>query len=259
MTKENKLNLEKQGYCILKNAVEESRIDKINEVLPSIFKEHQRIRSNNNNAIKSNGVALNALVSDHVFIDLLESFLKSGLIEELEDSFFKGKCIVNSLTALNNIPNETKVFHKNIHRDIRFFSGAIPIMLNMLIMLDDFTDENGATLLLPNSHKISKAPSENFFNKNHVKACGVAGDIVIWNSNLFHASGVNSTNKSRRALPITLSLPSYKQLLDYPRALGYEKTDLFCEEMQTLLGYNARVPASLNEWYFSDKKRLYKN
>ena len=258
MTKENKLNLENQGYCILKNKIEESFIDKINEVLPPIFKDHQRIRSKNNNAIISDGVALNALVSDHIFIELLDFFLKSGLIEELEEYFFKEKCIINSLTVLNNIPTETKVFHKNIHRDIRFFSGDIPVMLNMLIMLDDFSEENGATLLLPNSHKISKTPSEKFFNKNNVKACGDKGNIIIWNSNLFHASGVNSTNKCRRALPITLSLPSYKQLLDYPRALGYDKADLFSEKMKTLLGYNSRVPASLNEWYFSDEKRLYK-
>jgi hypothetical protein len=49
-----------------------------------------------------------------------------------------------------------------------------------------------------------------------------------------------------------------KQLLDYPRALGYDKMDLFTYEMQRFLGYHSRVPSSLNEWYQPEENRFYK-
>jgi ectoine hydroxylase-related dioxygenase (phytanoyl-CoA dioxygenase family) len=49
-----------------------------------------------------------------------------------------------------------------------------------------------------------------------------------------------------------------KQLLDYPRAIGYDKMDTFTHEMQQFLGYHSRVPASLNEWYQPEDKVFIK-
>lgn len=78
---------------------------------------------------------------------------------------------------------------------------------------------------------------------------GKAGDIVIWNSNVYHASGINKTQNDRIALPITLSLPYYKQLLDYPRAIGLERKSDFGTDMQRLLGYHSMMAPSVKEWY----------
>jgi hypothetical protein len=36
-----------------------------------------------------------------------------------------------------------------------------------------------------------------------------------------------------------------KQLLDYPRAIGYDRMDSFPIKLQQFLGYHSRVPASL--------------
>lgn len=49
-----------------------------------------------------------------------------------------------------------------------------------------------------------------------------------------------------------------KQLLDYPRALGYNEINKFNPKLQQLLGYYSRVPSSLNEWYQPEEKRFYK-
>ena len=125
-------------------------------------------------------------------------------------------------------------------------------------MVDDFTVENGGTLLLPYSHLIEEKPTRKFWEENCINMTGRAGDIILWNSNIFHASGINKTTQIRRGLPITFSLPYYKQLLDYPRALGYDRKDEFNEKIQQLLGYNSRVPSSLNEWYLPTDKITYK-
>lgn len=250
--------LEKNGYCIFENAIDTLWINKINSVLPDIFAEHEAIRRKNNNPITSKGIAMNALVGNKIFFDFLEELFRLNIIEWIEKNYFNGSCILNSFTALNNIPGEVKVFHKKIHRDIRGFSSNIPLMLNMLVMLDDFTIENGATLVLPGSHLYEVSPNDDYFRLNSNAVVGCAGDIVIWNSNLFHASGINTTKSIRRALPITFSLPYYKQLLDYPRAIGYNKYGSFNENMRKLLGYESRVPESISEWYAPSDKLLYK-
>mgnify|MGYP001035309202 CR=1 FL=1 len=254
-----KESLQKKGYAKFKKGISTEWVQKINEALPQIFEEHESLRRANNNPITSNGFAMNALIGNSIFFDFLQHLIDNKIIDWIEENYFRDKCILNSFTALSNIPGEDKVFHKKVHRDIRGFSSDVMLMLNMLVMLDDFTLENGATLLLPKSHLCVEAPSHEVFKSNSIPAIGVAGDIIIWNSNLFHASGTNNSHKVRRALPITFSLPYYKQLLDYPEAIGNEKRNLFNEKMRKILGYDARVPKSVSQWYAPSDKLLYKN
>ena len=125
-------------------------------------------------------------------------------------------------------------------------------------MVDDFTVENGGTYLLPESHLEERKPSNEEFSSKAVQATGKKGDILIFNANIWHASALNTTQENRRAIPITISKPFMKQLLDYPRALGYDNVNSFSKELQELLGYHSRVPASLEEWYQPQDKRFYK-
>lgn len=131
-------------------------------------------------------------------------------------------------------------------------------MINCLVMIDDFTTENGGTYLLPKSHLEERKPSDEEFYTNAIQATGKRGDILIFNANVWHSSAPNKTQQHRRAIPITISKSFMKQLLDYPRAFGYDKMDTYDVELQQLLGYHSRVPASLSEWYQPEDKRLYK-
>lgn len=250
--------LSENGFFKFKKIISSDWINKINTALPDIFIEHEKIRRQNNNPISSKGVAMNALVGNDLFYAFLIYLINLGLINKIEQNFFKTSCILNSFSALSNISKEDSVFHKKIHRDIRGYSGNIPIMLNMLVMLDDFTVENGGTHLYKGSHlnEFHDLIDEDFKKKLYV-ATGKAGDVLIWNSNLLHASGVNTTDYERRALPITFSLAYYKQLLDYPRAIGYDNIPSNMA-LSKLLGFNSRIPSSINEWYAPQSELLYK-
>ena len=85
-----------------------------------------------------------------------------------------------------------------------------------------------------------------------------AGSIVVFDSNLWHAAGENKTERPRRALTLAFTRPFVKQQLDYPRALGVERAATLSPELRQLLGYNARVPASLDEWYQPPERRMYR-
>ena len=251
-------NLETKGYTILRDYVSKEWLEAFKLALPKLFKEHADIRKKNNNGIISDGVAMNVLASDDLFIEFLQEMIDRDLIKDIEEHYFKGNCILNSFTALNNLPSESKLFHKNVHRDIKAYSGNTPILLNMLVMVHDFTLENGATLLLPYSHLKEERPTEEFWDENKVSITGKAGDIIIWNANIFHASGINKTLNDRIALPITFSPPYYKQLLDYPRALGLKRQSEFNSKMQELLGYHSMSHSSIEEWYIPRNTTLYK-
>ena len=249
--------LKDKGYTILRNKISQDWLSNLKSGAHKAFEEHRQIQIRNGNDIHTEGVALHVLLSDPVFIEFLGELNRVGIIEEIEREFFGSKFIMNSMSALNNLPTGVN-FSGKIHRDIRFYSDDVPLMLNALILLDDFTEDNGPTLLLPYSHTKKEQPSDDYFFSHCEKAIGKAGDVLLFNANTFHCSSPNRTTKGRMGLPITFTKSSMKQLLDYPRALGYEKMDSFDEDIQRLLGYHSRVPASLDEWYMPAEDRLYR-
>jgi ectoine hydroxylase-related dioxygenase (phytanoyl-CoA dioxygenase family) len=257
MTKKQSQELKEQGYTIIRNQIDEKWLDLLSNEMDKAFQEHRSIQLYNKNDINSGGVALHVLLSSPLFVEFLQTLIENGFIQSLQDSFFHSKCILNSLSALNNLPNQPN-FSAIVHRDLRFYSGNFPIMLNCLIMVDNFTIDNGGTYLLPGSHLEERKPTDEEFFANAYQATGKRGDILIFNANVWHSSAPNTTQDNRRAIPFTISKSFMKQLLDYPRALGYDKINSFTYEMQQFLGYHSRVPSSLNEWYQPEVNRFYK-
>ena len=257
MKTENIIELKDQGYTIIRNLIDDKWLDLLRDGLDSAFIEHRQTQLNNGNDIHTDGVALHVLLSNPIFISFLEQLQKTGFFNFLDESFFDSKCIINSFSGLDNLPNQPN-FSAIVHRDLRFYSGNFPIMINCLLMVDDFTIENGGTYLLPYSHLEERKPSDEEFFQNAIQAIGKRGDMIIFNANVWHSSAPNTTQDHRRGIPITVSKSFMKQLLDYPRAIGYDKMDEFDSKLQQLLGYHSRVPASLDEWYQPEDKRFYK-
>jgi ectoine hydroxylase-related dioxygenase (phytanoyl-CoA dioxygenase family) len=77
---------------------------------------------------------------------------------------------------------------------------AWPVRLNLNIVLDEFTNENGATLVVPGSHKLLHKPDPYLNEAGLKKLTAKAGSLVIWTGHLWHKSGSNETTKPRAAL-----------------------------------------------------------
>jgi ectoine hydroxylase-related dioxygenase (phytanoyl-CoA dioxygenase family) len=156
------------------------------------------------------------------------------------------------MNARNNRP-----YVQNIHRDVRSFMGNEKVMVQMMVLLDDFTHENGATYMLSGSHKIAAKPEEDYFYEHADRAIAKKGSIILFDSNIWHAAGKNNTDGNRRVLTISYTKPQFKQQFDYPRFLGYEFGESLSEGLRQILGYKSRIPATLDEYYQPLNKRMY--
>lgn len=72
-------------------------------------------------------------------------------------------------------------------------------------MLDDFTEQNGATLLVPRSHLSHQVPKQvldDIFapHPEEVVMTGRAGDVLVFNGHCWHRGGQNRTNGTRLAI-----------------------------------------------------------
>jgi ectoine hydroxylase-related dioxygenase (phytanoyl-CoA dioxygenase family) len=207
-----------------------------------------------------NGVAADADRTVHHLVGLKPSFLdyidaSEPLMPYLEH-YFRGRCTLNSFGGAINTRGH-KSYAQRIHRDIRSYSGDMPLLLNSLVMLDAFTPENGATYMMTGSHKSAEKPDEAAFYAGAERAVGPAGSILMFNSNVWHAGGANTTDQPRRSVTPMYCKPFIKQQYDYPRAVGYDRAADFAPHTRQILGYNARVPADLEEWYQPPARRMY--
>ena len=83
-------------------------------------------------------------------------------------------------------------------------AGDPSYVVNSLWMLDDFTPDNGATRVVPGTHKM-RAPRFYLDNPldqhpDEVKVTGSAGTVVVFNSHLWHGGTNNTSGRVRRAL-----------------------------------------------------------
>jgi len=90
---------------------------------------------------------------------------------------------------------------------------------NSIWLIDDFTQANGPTRVVPGSHRSAQLPREVMADPfgphpGEVKVLGEAGTVVIFNSHLWHGGTRNATDRPRRALHSYFCRRGLKQQLD---------------------------------------------
>lgn len=93
--------------------------------------------------------------------------------------------------------------HQQLHRDL---STQRPgDIANALVFFDDYGPDNGATRIVPASHR--PAPGEPPFDfsdeSRTVQLSGAAGDILVFDVDLVHAGSLNISGTRRRSLLIS--------------------------------------------------------
>ena len=90
---------------------------------------------------------------------------------------------------------------------------------NSIWLLDDFTPDNGATRVVPGSHRLTVSvrdsmPDTSAPHPDEVKLAAAAGSVVVFNSHLWHGGTLNHTGSPRRALHSYFTRRANGQQLD---------------------------------------------
>lgn len=90
---------------------------------------------------------------------------------------------------------------------------------NSIWLLDDFTEHNGATRVVPGTHRSSGLPGDAMPDRkaahpHEQKLLAPAGTVVIFNSHVWHGGTLNRTDQPRRALHSYFCRRNQPQQLD---------------------------------------------
>jgi len=195
----------------------------------------------------------NPMVRGLPFARVLENEAMHAYLSEL----LSPTCILYAYTTSTIPPRGTNYTHR-IHVDCpRVIPGYIT-NLGVILPLDDFTDENGATYFLPGSFERADTPSEQEFFARAERVHPRAGDAVFFNARTFHYGGENRTERARNALTLNVCRSYMRQRFDYPRLVPASVVEKLGPTGRRFLGFDVRMPTSLDEYYVPEEKRLYK-
>jgi len=252
--------IEERGFIVLPSGWSEKFIEEVRNALDLACEACDKIQTANNVGLLNHektlsGAAHHLLPFSDTFVQLLEQELYFPIIER----YLGGKVILNNAGGFINLGEDVYGHALSIHRDVRTVDDDYgKQMLLVLITLDDFTEDNGATYLLPGSHLVREKPDEDYFLTHAVRAIAPKGSLVIFDARLWHSAGFNCTELPRRAITYGFTRPFFKQQFDYCRALGWNKVEQMTENLQQLLGFYSRVPSSHDEWYQPIDRRFYR-
>jgi len=191
------------------------------------------------------------LVYDPTFLDLASN----PVILELCDRLLGPGYILNQQNGLVNPPRREAYNQAAYHRDLPYqhFVASRPLAINAVFCLDGFTAENGATLVIPASHKEEKFPSEAMIRECERALVAPAGSFLVLDCMSYHRGGVNATVRERRGVNHVYSIGLLRQQIDLPALLGPDfPADAF---MRRFLGYDYRAGSSIEEYLASRERK----
>jgi ectoine hydroxylase-related dioxygenase (phytanoyl-CoA dioxygenase family) len=130
-----------------------------------------------------------------------------------------------------------------LHVDVPRTSDAWP-MLGLILMVDEFHVDNGATRFIPGSHQRADLPEDVLADPgaehpDEVLACGPAGAVILFDASTWHGHTGNSSALPRRSLQATFIPYSGQPATDFGTRIRPEVLARLSQTARELLGLDA--------------------
>lgn len=145
-------------------------------------------------------------------------------------------CLVSSLSSITILPGETA---QPVHADDQLIplpKPHVPIVCNTMWALTDFTEENGATRLVPRTHTRDRNPE---LGEPHETIAAVMkrGSVLVWNGSLWHGGGANTTGERRVGLAMNYCAGWMRQQENQQLGIPIEIARGFSPRLRKLAGF----------------------
>jgi ectoine hydroxylase-related dioxygenase (phytanoyl-CoA dioxygenase family) len=144
-------------------------------------------------------------------------------------------CLLSWRMTSNQLPGAVA---QRLHCDDEMYPLSRPhqpLLCNALIALRDFTAANGATQVVPGSHRWAEQPSPPYPEGKPIEI--KAGDALIWTGSLWHTAAANRTDAPRPALTINYCAGFVCQQVNQQLSIPRELLRRFEPRLQELIGY----------------------
>jgi len=225
--------IDRDGYCVVEGVLDRDRVARIRAELATLFAttpygrdDFEGHRTRRIYSLFAKTRVLDDLATHPLVLDTLDRVL--------------GPAQLSAPTGIEIGPGEVA---QVLHPDDAIYPLARPhaeLVVNVMWPFDDFTEANGATRLIPGSHRwIDEIPGA---DAETVSVCMPAGSVLIYRGSLWHGGGANRTSRERIGVVLHYAAawlrPVENHVLAVPRAV----VATLSPKLQELLGYNVYPP-----------------
>tara|TARA_B100001057_G_scaffold493750_1_gene588910 strand:- start:4423 stop:5262 length:840 start_codon:yes stop_codon:yes gene_type:complete len=243
-------NLYKLGYTKV-NQFMSSKYK--NVLLKKVNEEHKKIKIKTSDYIgapkrsSKDLLVFNLVGKDKLFVDLVANQNLEKIIRPILNDPFYNKIpnrhpnyIISACTARSSGKK------LDLHIDSRIpFKGSQPLGFLVIFVLEKMDSKNGATVLVPKSHLSGKFPNRK--TKNIKTIAGEPGDLLIFDTRIWHGTTENQTNSSRWTINAVITQWWIKQQLNISHAIPKKIFSKLTNKQKQLLGFCSIPPNSVQE------------
>jgi ectoine hydroxylase-related dioxygenase (phytanoyl-CoA dioxygenase family) len=224
--------IEEDGFSIVEHAVEPDRIDALDDALRRAERETGAAPAHNSfEGVRTTRV-YNLLAHGPEFARIPVHPLTLAICERVLDPGL----LVSSLSSIAIGPDETA---QPIHADDQMIplpKPHPPTVCNTMWALTDFTEANGATRIIPGSHRFDRSPE---YGRHYasVPAEMARGSVLIWHGSLWHGGGANTTSHRRVGIAMNYCAGYIRQQENQQLGLSVETVRTFPPRLREMVGY----------------------
>jgi ectoine hydroxylase-related dioxygenase (phytanoyl-CoA dioxygenase family) len=221
-----------QGFTVVHDAIEADLLDALDDDLRRIEHDEGIVPAGNDFEGAHTVRIYNLLARGEVYgripvhrnvLPVVEGVLDAG-------------CLVSSLSSISIDPGEKA---QPIHADDQLIPLAkphAPTVCNTMWALTDFTEENGATRLVPRSHVLDHSPHYGG-TYDTVPAEMPRGSVLIWHGSLWHGGGANRSHDRRVGIAMNYCAGFIRQQENQQLGIPTEVARTFSPRLRELCGF----------------------
>ena len=228
-------HINRDGYIILESLFPPAQMDALKADALTRFK-HDKGRNN------FEGLATQRLYSMMAETDIANPMVEHPLILGLLDRIFEPNYLLSQLQVINIHPGEAS---QPLHYDDGFYPWPRPrraLGAATIIAVDDFTENNGATVLIPRSHDWDDRMPSKDDKERLIKAVMPKGSVLFFLGTLWHGGGANQSEAARMCLTAQYCAPFCRTQENFSLSVPKAQVKTFSENIQRLLGYSIHPP-----------------
>lgn len=231
-------DLNDAGFTVIDDFLPRAQIDKVRTALEPHLGRH------------SGRNAFEGFDTERVYTLVARGRLFEDLVEDprllaIFDELLLPGYLLTASQAINIRPGSPA---QPLHVDDGFYRLPRPrpaVSYSMILAIDDFTPDNGATEVIAGSHRLESAATQAAQDGQGPPPRPMimnAGACVVYSGALVHRAGANRSARPRLALTLQYCQPWARTQENYFLGAPRERVRLMSPRVQSLLGYDIWPP-----------------
>jgi ectoine hydroxylase-related dioxygenase (phytanoyl-CoA dioxygenase family) len=243
------------GYAVLPGALGEGEVTALARRIDELLTEEDaRWGADRLTAIGQRGALRNLADRGPEF----ERLLGTPVLHELAADLVSPEYQLHSYDGLV-LQHGTGRYPWDFHTDLLglcgvAFPAAITPGVNWLVAVDGSGPDNGATWLVPGSHRcVVRDPDPYELAELAVQPSLRPGDMLAFDARIWHCAGHNGSGQARRLIKVEFVQPWLRPQLEYARSIRQQVLGRLTPQARRSIG--APPPASIEEFWLAAEGR----